>query len=328
MAVYKLSDCFNPKVLFTKAALRSYTAEFIGMIFFLFVSVGVVQSQANVNHNRNTLLYTQADAANAAVLDMSSVLTIAFAFGMTIMVMAYSLGHISGGHFNPAVTMSFICAGLINPIQGLLYMICQVAGATIGVALVYACWPRNTAMMTKSGLNAYAPEVSTAGAFFAEFVGTALLCFVVFGTAVDRRASTYVKHMAPLAIGFAVFLAHILLVPLTGCGINPARSTASVIVAVASGDGSADQLWLYWIAPMVGGPIAALIHSFVFDFNEKTNPVDAEMGLEQRGDYAAEKEIFEHAHQHDQDAQSNENVTLHDSQPLGTPVVDKKATNA
>eukprot|EP00121_Abeoforma_whisleri_P005020 Awhi_evm2s4538 len=286
---WKTKDLYDPKILFSKDSWRGYAAEFVGMIFFLFVTIGVVQSQSTINYAKNQALNAVIAEADYGLVDMASVLTIAFAFGITIMVMAYSLGHISGGHFNPAVTMAFMLSGLLNPVQGLIYIFFQTCGAIIGCALVYACWPRITSEATKSGLNGWDDTndyMSTAGAFFAEFLGTALLCFVVFGVAVDERASKYVKHMAPLAIGFTVFLSHIVLIPITGCGINPARSTASAVVATAAGNGDADQLWLYWIAPLIGGPVGAGLHYFFFNFHNDADH-DPDIAANQRGDLVA-----------------------------------------
>eukprot|EP00121_Abeoforma_whisleri_P006937 Awhi_evm1s6317 len=237
-------------------------AEMVGMFFFLFVSLAAVNSTflQNNAYINNVLIPVNGEAPDTwATLRVDGVLSIAFGFGMSILCLAYSLGHISGGHFNPAVTLACVCFGGMNVFVGFFYWVAQMLGGLAGAGIVYACWPRGVTDLTQMGLNALSPGVSTAGGFFAEFFGTALLCFVVFGTAISPKGSKGVTHMAPLAIGFTVFLAHVILIPVTGCGINPARSSASAVFA-----GVGTDLWLYWIAPLTGGVFGAAVHWFFF----------------------------------------------------------------
>eukprot|EP01134_Creolimax_fragrantissima_P004001 CFRG4001T1 len=258
MSEYK--NIFVPKEFLGHVALRSYVAEFIGMFFFLFITIGVVCSSYDALGKAYTITNPSADL-DSFQPDMSMVLTIALAFGMSIMVLVYSTAHISGGHLNPAVTMAMIIFGKISPIRGIIYIIVQTLGAMVGVAMVDALWPDSVTTAMSFGANGVNPLLTTTQAFFLEFFGTALLVFVIFGTAVDPQGSAFAHHMAPLAIGFAVFLAHIVLIPMTGCGINPARSFASAVVS-----GVWDDQWLYWIGPLTGGPVGAAMNFFSFQY--------------------------------------------------------------
>ncbi|KNC82321.1 hypothetical protein SARC_05385 [Sphaeroforma arctica JP610] len=282
------------------AAIRSYSAEFIGMFFFLFVTIGVVCSfygalaasvedllpQVFSGTERQVDPAYQPQVGGKYAFNTAMVLTIAFAFGMSIMVLVFSIAHISGGHLNPAVTMAMICFGKINVIRGIGYIIVQTLGATCGVAMVDALWPNQVTDAVAFGANGYDHNVtSTAQAFFIEFFGTALLVFTIFGTAVDPRGSEFAHHNAPIAIGFAVFLAHIMMIPVTGCGINPARSFASAVVS-----GSWDDQWLYWVAPLCGGPFGGALNYFAFQW--KNNPED-EAGIMAAGAQEGDPELAE-----------------------------------
>eukprot|EP00122_Pirum_gemmata_P009388 Pgem_evm1s8677 len=240
---------FNAKEAITVKALRAYIAEFMGMFFFLFTTIGVVTS-------------TKVDITSSSNNDVTSdILTIAFAFGMTIMVLVYTTAFDSN-QFNPAVTAALMVFGKLNVFQGLINMVVQFLGAMCGVGLVYAIWPSTYHQQAHLGVNGVSAGVSLPGAFFAEFIGTALLCYTVAGVAVDKRNQRYSNIVSGLAIGFAVFLAHIMLIPITGCGINPARSFASAVVS-----GQFTYLWLYIIAPFAGGIAGFVVHYFAYQYN-------------------------------------------------------------
>eukprot|EP00122_Pirum_gemmata_P011216 Pgem_evm2s10382 len=238
------------KEALTLKALRAGIAEFCGMFLFLFITIGVVCS-TRVN-------ITPSAAGGAAADEAANTLTIALAFGISIMVLAYTTAFDSN-QFNPAVTVALMVFGKLNVFCGLINIVMQVIGSIVGVAMVKAIWPNTTHNFY--GLNAISGDMTLAGAFFAEFFGTAILCYVVAGVAVDKRNSQHSPINAAIAIGFAVFLAHLLLIPITGCGINPARTIGSAAIA-----GVGKDLWVYILAPLVGGVFGFGVHHFGYQF--------------------------------------------------------------
>ncbi|KNC74659.1 hypothetical protein SARC_12801, partial [Sphaeroforma arctica JP610] len=237
-----------------KTAIRAYIAEFLGTMFLLFAGVGTACSSAYASrsHVRDDS-FMATDMATDMVTNMAiniafdpdlpMVLTIAFAFGMAFMVLVYGTTHISGGHLNPAITLSMVIFREIDPLRGVLYIVSQVLGASVGVLLVHLMWPSAVSATVGLSANAVIPALSLAQAFFLEFFGTALLCFTFFNTSVDPHGINFNTNLAPLAIGFSVFLAHVVLIPLTGCGINPARTFGAALIS-----GNWNHHWLFWIA--------------------------------------------------------------------------------
>lgn len=235
------------------------------MVFFLFSTIGcVVSSNDAVSSYYGATQLVEGTENTLGKLfqpNMAMVLTVALSFGISIMVLVYNFAYISGGHLNPAVTLSMIIFGEVNPIRGVIYIVVQSIGAILGVVLVGALFPARNCLIVNYGANALDKNLTLGQGFFLEFLGTAMLCFTVFSTAVDSRNSKFTHRMAPLVIGFAVFLMHILLIPMTGCGINPARSLATAVVS-----GKWDKHWVYWVAPMTGGPFGAALQYFFFQF--------------------------------------------------------------
>ena len=212
-------------------------------------------------------------------------LSIAMAFGFGIAVLAYTFGHISGGHINPAVTSAFMFLGEISLVKGLLYMVAQMSGAFIGALLLWACTSgltadciavdgvvsggfrdggdvRGTCVASFNGEDDFAPPYFLAvnqlsdnttiyGGFLLELIGTFLLVITVLLTAVDPNSAA--GNLAPAAIGWSVMLCHIVMIPFTNCGINPARSFGPMIVDLIAGvDPSFRGWWCYYTAPFVG----------------------------------------------------------------------------
>lgn len=177
------------------------------------------------------------------------------AFGMSIMVLVYSLGHISGAHLNPAITLSLVISGHTSIIHGVFYVLAQVLGSIMGALLLWGGLPggRDTGL----GANSLSPGITAGTAVLTEAVCTALLCFAVHMTLCDRRNK--ISPMAPLVIGFAVFLSHCVLIPIDGCSINPARSLGPAIVATRW-----HNFWVFVVGPFTGsifGVIAWLLVS-------------------------------------------------------------------
>jgi len=187
---------------------------------------------------------------------------VSLAFGLTVLTMAYAVGHISGGHFNPAVSIGLWAAGRF-PATGLLpHIAAQVLGglAAGGVLYLIASGKAGfdvTAGFASNGFGDHSPGgYSLQAALIAEVVLTALFLIVILG-ATDRRAPA---GFAPIAIGLCLTLIHLISIPVTNTSVNPARSTA---VALYVGDWAVAQLWLFWVAPIVGAVLGAAIYRVV-----------------------------------------------------------------
>jgi aquaporin Z len=178
--------------------------------------------------------------------------SIAFAHGLAIAVMVAALGGISGGHFNPAITVGFVVARRMSMLRGLLYIIAQLAGATIASAILLA-------LIGHAGLTAgvlkVAPGVGDLAATIIEGIGVFFLVLVVFGTAVDERAP---RSVFPFAIGLTIVLDIMAFGPLTGSSVNPSRAFGPALVSGYW----ASQL-VYWVGPVIAGGLAGALYQWV-----------------------------------------------------------------
>lgn len=186
-------------------------------------------------------------------------LGVALAFGLTVLTMAYAIGHISGCHLNPAVSFG-LWVGKRFPAKDLLpYIIAQVVGGIVAAGLLYLIASGKAGFDISSGLasNGYGEHspggYSLAAALVAELVLTFMFLFIILG-ATDERAP---KGLAPIAIGVALTLIHLISIPITNTSVNPARSTGP---AVFVGGWALSQLWLFWVAPIVGAILAGLVY--------------------------------------------------------------------
>lgn len=179
---------------------------------------------------------------------------VALAFGLTVVTMAYAVGHVSGGHFNPAVTVGLLAGGRIQASSVLPYIVAQVVGAVVASAVLYLIASGKagfdvSAGFASNGYGAHSPGgYSLMSAAIAEVVLTFMFLFVIMG-ATDSRAPA---GFAPLAIGLALTLIHLISIPVTNTSVNPARSTGPALFA---GGLALEQLWLFWLAPLVGGAL-------------------------------------------------------------------------
>jgi aquaporin Z len=185
---------------------------------------------------------------------------VALAFGLTVVTMAYAVGHISGGHFNPAVTMGLFAGGRFPAKDVIPYVVAQVIGGIAAAAVLYLVASGKTGFdATASGFasNGYGEHspggYSLQAAIVIELVLTAFFLIVIHG-ATDKRAPA---GFAPLAIGLALTLIHLISIPVTNTSVNPARSTA---VAIFQGTWALQQLWVFWLVPLIGGVIGGLIY--------------------------------------------------------------------
>lgn len=188
---------------------------------------------------------------------------VALAFGLTVLTGAYALGHISGGHFNPAVTIGLTVGRRFPARHALPYIVAQVAGAIIASAvLAYIASGKPGFDLVASGFAAngfaeHSPgQYSQAAAFVTEVVLTFIFLIVILGST-DKRAPA---GFAPIAIGLALTLIHLISIPVTNTSVNPARSTGPALFV---GGWALEQLWLFWVAPIVGAIIAGAVYPFM-----------------------------------------------------------------
>lgn len=201
---------------------------------------------------------------------------VSLAFGLTVVTGAYALGHISGGHFNPAVTLGLVAGGRFSFIKAPGYIIAQVIGGTLGgVAIYYMVSGRPDFAITAGAgtfaTNGFGADGSPGGfsmqsAFITEAVLTGVFLVVIMGATAKRAAAA----MGGLAIGLSLTLIHLVSIPVTNTSVNPARSTAQALVANFYGDGVTlpiEQLWLFWAAPIAGAIVGALVYRLLIDTN-------------------------------------------------------------
>ncbi len=188
-------------------------------------------------------------------------LGVSFAFGLTVVTMAYAIGHISGCHLNPAVSIGLVAGGRFKSSELPHYIIAQVLGAILAASIIWCIASGQEGFMLGGfAANGYG-EASPHGyalhaAFVCEVVMTAVFLFIIMG-ATDARAPA---GLAPLAIGLTLTLIHLISIPVTNTSVNPARSTGQALFA---GGIYLQQLWLFWVAPIIGGIIGALVYNFV-----------------------------------------------------------------
>jgi aquaporin TIP len=218
---------------------RSALAELIGVLLFVFIGAGAV------------VTLTAADG-----LTTEALVGIAIAHGLAIATMVAATANISGGHINPAVTFSAVVTGRMKAGPGVVYVAAQLVGAVIGALLLQIILVDSI----EGALGAHAINDAavdgTGAAVLVEAILTFVLVFTVFGTAMDKRG---LGNVAPLAIGFAILIDHLVAVPLTGASMNPARSFGPALVA-----GEWDDHWVYWAGPLVGGAFAGVVYMMAF----------------------------------------------------------------
>lgn len=185
---------------------------------------------------------------------------VALAFGLTVLTMAYAVGHISGGHFNPAVTLGLVAGGRFQAKDAVSYIITQVIGGVVGAAALYAIASGKAGFdavasgFASNGFGEHSPNgYSLAAVVIAEIVLTAFFLIIIHG-ATDKKAPA---GFAPIAIGLGLTLIHLISIPVSNTSVNPARSTA---VALFQGGWAIEQLWVFWVAPIIGGIVGGLIY--------------------------------------------------------------------
>jgi len=192
-------------------------------------------------------------------------LGISFAFGLTVLAMVYAIGSISGCHINPAITVAMLVAGKMKSKDAMAYIIVQCIGAIIaaGVILVIASGQADYSLavngLGQNGYGTLSPEgYSLVACFIAEIVLTGLFLFVIFGS----TSKDAPKGFAGVSIGFSLVLIHLVGIPITGTSVNPARSLGPALFV---GGETLSQLWLFWVAPIIGGVLAAIVWKYIFE---------------------------------------------------------------
>uniref|UniRef100_A0A8D0DTL2 Aquaporin 1 (Colton blood group) n=1 Tax=Salvator merianae TaxID=96440 RepID=A0A8D0DTL2_SALMN len=221
---------------------RAVVAEFFAMSLFIFISIG------------SALGFQFPVTANKTTTPIQDNVKVSLAFGVAIATMAQSVGHISGAHLNPAVTLGLLLSCQISIFRAVMYIIAQCLGAVVGTAILSGV----TSSLEKNslGLNELAEGINSGQGLGIEIIATLQLVLCVLATT-DRRRND-VSGSAPLAIGLSVALGHLLAIDYTGCGINPARSFGSAVVS----NNFVDH-WIFWVGPLIGGASAALIYDFI-----------------------------------------------------------------
>ncbi|GLT89771.1 hypothetical protein SLE2022_077420 [Rubroshorea leprosula] len=229
---------------------RAIIAEFIATLLFLYITVLTVigyKSQVDTSPDKCTGV---------------GILGIAWAFGGMIFILVYCTAGISGGHINPAVTFGLFLARKVSLIRAVLYMVAQCLGAICGCGLVKA-FQKSYYTRYGGGANRLSDGYSKGTGLGAEIIGTFVLVYTVFSATDPKRNArdSHVPVLAPLPIGFAVFMVHLATIPITGTGINPARSFGAAVIF--NQDKAWDDQWIFWVGPFIGAAIAAFYYQFV-----------------------------------------------------------------
>jgi aquaporin Z len=230
--------------------IRKLGAEFFGTFWLVLGGCG-------------TAVITAAFASGGV-----GILGVALAFGLTVLTMAYALGHISGAHFNPAVTLG-LWAGRRFPGKHVVpYVLAQVIGGIAAAAVLYVIasgtrgFSASSSGFASNGYGAHSPGgYSLAACFIAEFVLTLFFIFIIMGATHGRAP----RGFAPLAIGLALTLIHLISIPITNTSVNPARSIAP---AIFQGSWALSQLWMFIVAPLLGGAVGGVLYWVLVDRRE------------------------------------------------------------
>ncbi|KAA5598964.1 aquaporin Z [Blastochloris sulfoviridis] len=187
---------------------------------------------------------------------------VSLAFGLTVLTMAYAIGHVSGCHLNPAVTVGLAAGGRFPAGQVVPYILAQVVGAVIGAAVLYAIASGTADFSLAKGFAAngfgdHSPgKYGLVSCLLAEIVLTMMFLFIIMGSTHGRAPAGF----APIAIGLGLTLIHLISIPVTNTSVNPARSTGPALFV---GGWALAQLWLFWVAPLVGGAIGGLLYRWL-----------------------------------------------------------------
>ena len=232
--------------------VKRLAAEFIGTFWLVLGGCGSAVLAANFGGDGNPLGL--------------GFLGVSLAFGLTVLTGAYAFGHISGGHFNPAVTLGLVAGGRFQARESVQYIVAQTLGAILagfvlwqiaGGSAGFAPDPAAARNFASNGYGALSPGgYSMAAALLCEVVMTAMFLVIIMGATHHKAPAA----LAPVAIGLGLTLIHLISIPVTNTSVNPARSTG---VALFAGSGAVGQLWLFWVAPIVGAVIGGALYKWL-----------------------------------------------------------------
>ncbi len=238
------AEAFLPNDLLEKW-IRPLLAEFIGPFALVFMGAGAIMTASTQGYS-----------------DGGTLVMVALAHGLAIGLMVAAAGHISGGHYNPAVTIALFIGGKIGAIKSVAYIIVQLAGAAFAAVLLKQIFDESNASLVGAipainydGAND-AVIIGRQNAIIIEVVATFFLVYVIHGVAVDSRGA---HAIAPLAIGLTVTMDILMAGPLTGAAMNPARHFGPALI-----EGEWKDAWIYWVAPIAGGVLASIVHNYIF----------------------------------------------------------------
>nr|POE66465.1 putative aquaporin pip1-2 [Quercus suber] len=237
---------FEPGELTSWSFYRAGIAEFVATFLFLYITILTVMGVVKSPTKCSTV----------------GIQGIAWAFGGMIFALVYCTAGISGGHINPAVTFGLFLARKLSLTRAVYYIVMQCLGAICGAGVVKG-FEKSQYEVLNGGANFVAPGYTKGDGLGAEIVGTFVLVYTVFSATDAKRSArdSHVPILAPLPIGFAVFLVHLATIPITGTGINPARSLGAAIIY--NRDHAWDDQWIFWVGPFIGAALAALYHQVV-----------------------------------------------------------------
>ena len=235
---------------------KSCIAEFIGTFWLVLGGCGSAVLAASFISNGAMIGETTNFPLGIGLVGVS------LAFGLTVVTMAYAIGHISGCHLNPAVSIGLFAGGRFPASQLLPYIIAQVLGAIVAAGVLYVIASGKAGYeggLASNGFGTHSPGGYTLiAALICEIVMTFIFLIIILG-ATDKRAPA---GFAPIAIGLALTLIHLISIPVTNTSVNPARSTGP---ALFEGGIALTQLWLFWVAPIIGAVIAGIVYKTVFE---------------------------------------------------------------
>jgi aquaporin Z len=230
--------------------IRRGVAEFVGAFALTFVGAGAIMTGADL-------------------------VGVALAHGLVIAVMASAVGHISGGHFNPAVTFGFLLTGRLEPVLAVVYWVAQFVGAVVAALLLWWIYPNDITDQANLGAPGLSDRIGVGSGLAVEAILTFFLVWVIFATAADPRGTF--KAIAGLAIGLTITLDVLMGGPLTGAAMNPSRAFGPQLVGNAWSDG-----WIWYLGPLVGGGAAALLYDLLYLRPPRPVPVGPpETGVEE-----------------------------------------------
>lgn len=253
----KIDDASDKKKIF-----KLCVVEFIATA--IFVTMGTLSAVSTG---------TQLGGGSGVGTNVARVWPIAFAFGISIMCLVYAIGHITGGHMNPAVSLLMYFERKISFKKFMYYLIAQIHGALLGSAMVWGCVASETFKEQYGkapfllGANTMDPQLNAGNGFLLEFIGSFFFFFVISQTALDKKGIASTNFFA-IPIGFSLVVVHICLIPFTGCGVNPARTFGPALIVCMSKNGNCRQVvpnywWIYFVAPFLASFVVAEITNLI-----------------------------------------------------------------